>query len=839
MNYVIRKFGILFILILFYQIVQAQVPTTQDCLGAIPVCDYIYVEDFTASGEGNYPNEIPSNQSCPNHCMDGEKNTRWYTWTVIESGDLRLTITPATFTDDYDWAIFDLSEWSCEDIYSHPIQMMVSCNAAGGAGYQGTTGISSLNGGVYYCNGGGPTNKWNVDLPVFEGESYVLVVSDWTQTPGGYTLDFSSSSAVIFDDQKPFIDHLGNDEITACGTNEMNIYFNENIKCSSIQPGDFKLEGPGGSYTIDSIYGENCELGGANERNFTMYFTPAITQAGEYSLIIKSFSFLSDPCNNYAIPDTIPFTINLDTPLTDAGEDIDIAYAGNATLDGSASGGSEDFSYHWEPAELLDNPDIQNPTTTSLTVSTQFILKVTDNISTCEGEDTMWVNVVGGPLTLNATVDKNEVCKGELINLNAMPEGGSGNYTYAWTSDPVGFTSTQQNPSDYPTESITYYVEVTDGFTTLESSVNVLVYPTPLAEAGEDIDIDLGNTATLNGNASGGSGSYSYQWEPASWLEQNNIANPTTLLLPQTTKFTLLVTDNSSQCMSETDDMFVIVSSDVLSATPNASPEAICFGQSTEISAIPSGGGGGYTFAWTSDPAGFSSTESNFTVSPTVPTTYMLHLEDQFGNEFDGEVNVTVNPLPIVDLMPSQYPPYGGGDTINVCVRDTVTLDAGFDSDPLTSTYFWKSDNYENRFLTVSTTGSWIDFQTHDVVVTNGNTGCVDSSKITIIFDFNECEISVPEQKENLRDIIRVLPNPNDGKFLVNFKENVSDVELKIYDLRGSLLYSKFISGKRLEGSNISIDSGLREDGVYMLVFQTVGDFIVKKMIIQGENTKY
>ncbi|PLX12063.1 MAG: hypothetical protein C0598_06755 [Marinilabiliales bacterium] len=663
-----------------------------------------------------------------------------------------------------------------------------------------------------------------------------MVISDWTQTPGGYTLNFSNSTAVIFDDQQPFIDHIGNDEITACGTDEMNIYFNENIKCSSIQKGDFIMEGPGGPYTIDSIYGENCDLGGANERNFTLYFTPAITQAGEYSLIIKPLSFISDPCNNYATPDTLYFDIDLDTPLTSAGDDIAIAYGATASLDGSASGGSEDFSYHWEPQDLLDNPDIQNPTTVSLTTSTQFVLKVTDNVSTCVGEDTMWVNIVGGPLTVTASVDKPEICNGEIVNLSAFPEGGSENYSYSWTSDPPYFSSTQQNPSDYPTQDVTYYVEVTDGFTVIEASVSVTVNPTPVALAGEDIEIELGNTATLDGNASGGSGNYSYQWEPASWLEQNDIPGPTTLLLPQTTEFTLIITDNSSGCISETDEMFVIVSSDVLMAVPNATPGAICVGESTEISALASGGGGGYIYEWKLNTGEVVSTESSFTVSPTETTTYNLHLEDQFENEFDGSVTVTVNPLPIIDLIPSQYPPYGGGDTINVCVRDTVTLDAGFDTDPPTNTYFWKTDNYENRYITVATSGSWIDFQTHDVVVTNGYTGCVDSGQITVFFDFTVCEISVPEQQANLNDAISILPNPNSGKFYMNFKETVSDVELKIYDMYGSLLYSRDLDGKQVRGSNISIDSGILENGVYMLVLKTSGDYIVRRLIIQQEN---
>ena len=329
---------------IFISSTYAQTPTTQDCKGAIAVCDYIYVEDSTAAGWGNY-NEIPSGGSnCPNHCMAGEHNSRWYIWTVIESGDLRFVITPQVQTDDYDWAVFDLTTYTCDDVWSIPGGMLSSCNAAGDVGYQGATGVSTANGGVTDCNNGGQTNKWNVDLPVWEGETYVLVVSDWTQSPGGYTLDFSASTAVILDDQKPFIEYIGEDLITSCGTNELFIKFNENVKCSSVQPGDFLLEGPGGPYVIDSLYGEICDLGGNNEREYTLYFTPAIYQGGDYTLKIKYFSFISDACNNYADEYVYEFFIDLESPEADAGEDIDIPYAATATLNGSASSGSGNYS---------------------------------------------------------------------------------------------------------------------------------------------------------------------------------------------------------------------------------------------------------------------------------------------------------------------------------------------------------------------------------------------------------------------------------------------------------------------------------------------------------------
>ena len=284
-KFLLKSLLLLFVLVIAATGLKAQTPTTQDCLGAIAVCDYIYVEDSTASGNGAYF-EIPyGGNGCPdNHCMDGERNSRWYVFTVIESGDLRFQITPQTGSDDYDWAVFNITTRNCEEIYDNPDIMMWSCNAAGGAGYQGTTGISSYFGGTIDCNNGGPTNKWNADLPVYAGQTLVLVVSDWTQTPGGYTLDFTTSTAVIFDDEKPYISAVYGHMVDECGTNEVTFTFSENVKCSSVSHHDFELDGPGGPYTPDSIFGYNCSIGGKNERQFTLYLPQVFTRVASTPL---------------------------------------------------------------------------------------------------------------------------------------------------------------------------------------------------------------------------------------------------------------------------------------------------------------------------------------------------------------------------------------------------------------------------------------------------------------------------------------------------------------------------------------------------------------------------
>ncbi len=833
-----HKYSILYtsILNLFFLfgltvIVAAQEPTTQDCLGAIPVCDDIYEEENTASGYGNYF-EIPNGGSgCPtNHCMDGEKNSRWYIFTVVESGDLKFQITPSVNSDDYDWAVFNLSNYHCEDIWGGANLIMSSCNAAGGSGYQGTTGISSANGGDSNCENGGLTNKWNADLPVYEGETYVLVVSDWTQTPGGYTLNFATSTASIFDDQKPYIDYIGGDLITDCGTNELSFSFNENVKCTSVSIHDFKLEGPGGPYELDSLYGENCELGGSNERDYTLYFTPAIDRSGDYTLEIKSLSFISDACNNYANADVYEFTVDIDSPEADAGADIDIAYGGSTTIFGDASGGSGNYSFHWEPADMLDDPDIQTPTTVSLTASTEFTLEVEDDQSNCIGTDKMWVNVVGGPLGITLDANALVICQGELVNLYAYPDGGSGEYTYSWTSDPAGFTSTDQNPSDYPDVTTTYYLEITDGFTILNTDITIQVNPKPLADAGVDQTINEGSTTVLDGNGTGGSGSFTYQWEPASLLEQNDVPNPQTLVLFTPTLFTLIIEDENG-CSSDPDNVLINTEGPALAAFPLSDPSEMCAGGTVTVSANATGGGGEYTYQWTSEPPGFNSSLANFSDTPDQSVRYDLLLTDQYGTEFTGHVNVTVHELPVIDLIPDGIIPFGQ-DSVKICVRDTLLLDAGQDGDPPGTIYFW-DDNFEGRYYLASTNGNWIDFQTHQVYVKHGVSGCENTEQVTIIFDFNECEISVPENNLASLDAAEILPNPNDGNFTLSINEDVSNLYINIFDVSGRLIYAEYWSGSMNSGFHQLIKPGNLEKGLYFIHMESNQKQGIRKMIVQ------
>jgi len=74
----------------------------------------------------------------------------------------------------------------------------------------------------------------------------------------------------------------------------------------------------------------------------------------------------------------------------------------------------------------------------------------------------------------------------DTVQLSAIGYGGSGSYTYSWTSIPAGFTSNQQNPVAVPTDTTRYICATSDGVLTRSDTVTVKVIYPPEAFAGND-----------------------------------------------------------------------------------------------------------------------------------------------------------------------------------------------------------------------------------------------------------------------------------------------------------------------------------------------------------------
>jgi len=496
-----------------------------------------------------------------------------------------------------------------------------------------------------------------------------------------------------------------------------------------------------------------------------------------------------------------------------AGNDETIPYGTTTTLNGLASGGSGDYSFQWEPAERVVNPASLTTQTVNMDETTIFTLTVTDLEGNCTSEDNVTITIEGGPLGCLPVADPEVICKGETTSINSFTSGGSGTYSYTWTSNPPGFTSDISNPQVAPQVTTAYNLAVNDGFNVVNGSVTVTVNELPLPDAGTDQSIPNGAYTTLTGSASGGSGSYTYQWQPAELLLNPGEQNPTTEKLYATTLFTLEVTDLTTGCVSEsTDQVAVNVSGDVLASNPVAEPSEFCKGIETQLFALAGGGSGTYSYSW-SGPDGFTSVDENPTLAPSGSGLFEVEVSDGF-NTTNGSVFVTVHPAPEVFLGPP--------DSI-VCVYDTVTLDAGSDG----AEYLW-SNGSVNRIVKVGSTGIGYDVKTMQVEVTSEN-GCKTNASINIHFDFSRC-FGIEDHPHF--GSISIYPNPSDGSFRVDISGYEGNLKMIITDLMGREIFTEIYHN--LKGDfekDIRLNSPGK--GIYIISFKDKQNMYSEKLVIR------
>jgi hypothetical protein len=494
-------------------------------------------------------------------------------------------------------------------------------------------------------------------------------------------------------------------------------------------------------------------------------------------------------------------------PEVSAGPDKFISSGANTVLEGSVTGGSGDFTIHWEPGSLLVDPNVIQPTTQPLSYSTLFTLLVTDNEGNCLVQDNVMVTITGGPLGCNPTADPAEICIGEQSQLLALISGGAGIYTYAWTSTPAGFSSDLENPVVEPLVTTTYHLTVNDGYSTVNGNTTLTVHELPIPNAGPDQSVIYGTPAMLFGGGSGGSGSYIYHWEPGDKLLNPNIPQPTTVYLTEPTLFNLFVTDAQTGCVCEGPDAVVVnITGSALATSPSVMPGVVCAGEQAQLFAVAGGGTGPetYTFLWTSHPPGFTSSQADPYVSPNVTTTYTLTLSDNF-NSVTGSITLTVNPRPVINLGPDA----------TVCVFDTLILDAGNPG----ANYYW-SNGATSKTIKVGSTGIGFDIKTYTVTVTSDE-GCESVAERTVIFDFAAC--SGVNENDNDHGY-RIYPNPGQGEIHIENPDAGSSYQISLYDAFGKEYIEEEVTILSSGENELKLDLTGCSPGIYILKIVKPGD---------------
>lgn len=243
-----------------------------------------------------------------------------------------------------------------------------------------------------------------------------------------------------------------------------------------------------------------------------------------------------DPCGNVNplvltlyIEDIQPVDVVIEGGTIDCpGDEI--------TLTAVPSGGAPPYTYLWLP-----NGETTQSITFIPTVTATYSVSVTDDCLNETATDAFEVVVpILPPLVLNETPDITEICPYLQETLEANASGGSGNYTYQWSSTFDADLGNTPTIDIQPSTTTTYTVIVTDncGNTATGTIVYTITSPPLTLVMSPGVEICPGDSIEISVTASGGFGSYFYFWPHSGETTPSVFVHP-----DETTIYTVIVSD--------------------------------------------------------------------------------------------------------------------------------------------------------------------------------------------------------------------------------------------------------------------------------------------------------
>lgn len=578
-----RIFTLIFLLCIFVQQSQAQVngqqPTT-----ALSICD------GTSLNMGSVPSF--NGGGIPGSCLAaGALNPFWYIFTFNCTGTFGFTITPNNGSDDYDFAVFDITGQLPNAMFSNS-GLQVSCNYSG---YTGVTGCTS--GGSGSVNGANGSNQ-NQLINVTPGMTLALVVSHYTSSSqSGYQLAFTGGTCTPIDVQ-PSMDAT---VVNSCNK-LLNVTFNKSMKCNTIAANGSDFYIMPGNIALTSATGVGC--GSSSFTNLVSLGLPTTLGVGNYTLHIKNGSdgnTMEDVCgNDVATTDQIAFSI-APAPQPAVGFTVNptdtLCLNGNSfafTNTSTVSSGSI-TSYSWRFG------DGQTATFTngshSYGVAGNFPVKLigTTNQGCIDSSVVHNVSVKSSPAKPTITTPVS-YCVNQ-VPVALIGTAASGN-TINWYATIGGVASpTAPTPSTSTAGVYTWYVSQTEpnGCESYKDSIKVNVKPYPAGlTANSNTPVCVNDSIHLT--ASSTDAGVTYSWAgPNSFTNSTQSPNIAPASLAMNGTYKAYVTLNGCKD-SITTDVVVKPLPAGLTATSNS---PVCSGINNSINLHASTTDTGATYTWT------------------------------------------------------------------------------------------------------------------------------------------------------------------------------------------------------------------------------------------------
>jgi hypothetical protein len=181
----------------------------QDCPTADIICDPVNfsvgnIAPGAGTISGNASNENLSALGC---LLSDERRSQWYKFTVGVTGTLQFLIDPTTNSNDYDWAIYNITTSGCALTPSGAAAggaTQVACNYSGCPGNTGivapgtecatTNYVSCANGPS--CDAG-DVAQFSSPPTLTAGQTYAMVIDNFSATVDGFNFTWGSGTANI------------------------------------------------------------------------------------------------------------------------------------------------------------------------------------------------------------------------------------------------------------------------------------------------------------------------------------------------------------------------------------------------------------------------------------------------------------------------------------------------------------------------------------------------------------------------------------------------------------------------------------------------------------------
>ncbi|MBW3545469.1 MAG: gliding motility-associated C-terminal domain-containing protein, partial [Bacteroidetes bacterium] len=308
-------------------------------------------------------------------------------------------------------------------------------------------------------------------------------------------------------------------------------------------------------------------------------------------------------------------------------------------------------------------------------------------------------------------------------------------------------------------EKDTLWVEVVAGNGCVNrDTVIININPLPLALAGEDQIFCQGSTVQIGGAYENTEGLQFY-WEPADYLDDARLPNPT-VKLRQTTAFYLQVT-NEWGCVNGDTVQLVL---DNESLIDPGEDRYICLGESTRLGGAPTAGGSvfAYSYEWSPAASLDDPALANPIASPLETTQYRLITRSGSCIIDTSWVAVEVRSLPVTT------------------VSEDITIGAG-ESTQLTAAggeaYYWYPNTGLSNFAIANPVASPTQTTLYHVIVTDA-WGCSSTDSVKV---YVKNDLFIPN-----------LLTPNDDgqndRFQV-YGNGIKEISFSIFDRYGKLFY--------------------------------------------------